>query len=203
MEIPHLTQERSAKFTEKRLAVLKGAARVFARLGFHKTSLAGIGQELSISGAALYYYVKSKDQLFSDCSMIAFDELKQALNLAADEPTGLAALLTFLKLYGNIICNDFGRCLAIHRLSDIPSEASAENLRGRRLINDAVGKFIVRGIADSTIRSCDEKMMTAFVFGAFNALASAPPKSMREGSKKWIDAYLDIVAQGLRGPGAV
>jgi TetR/AcrR family transcriptional regulator, cholesterol catabolism regulator len=44
-------------------ALLAAAARVFAKRGFHQTSMRDLARESGVSLSGLYYYVKSKDEL--------------------------------------------------------------------------------------------------------------------------------------------
>jgi AcrR family transcriptional regulator len=48
---------------EKLDALLGAAARVFARRGYHQTSMRDLARESGVSLSGLYYYVKSKDEL--------------------------------------------------------------------------------------------------------------------------------------------
>ena len=48
---------------EKLDALLAAAARVFAKRGFHETSMRDLARESGVSLSGLYYYVKSKDEL--------------------------------------------------------------------------------------------------------------------------------------------
>jgi AcrR family transcriptional regulator len=49
---------------ETRMAVLAAAARVFARRGFHATSLDAIAEEAGFSRGAVYYNFADKEELF-------------------------------------------------------------------------------------------------------------------------------------------
>jgi AcrR family transcriptional regulator len=48
---------------EKLDALLAAAARVFAKRGYHETSMRDLARESGVSLSGLYYYVKSKDEL--------------------------------------------------------------------------------------------------------------------------------------------
>lgn len=84
---------------DKRRAILKAAARVFARDGFARASMAGIAAECGISKANLYHYHAGKDGLLFDLLDAHLSDLRDrfaAVDLTGPDP--LRALLTDLLL---------------------------------------------------------------------------------------------------------
>lgn len=67
---------------EKRAAILRGAARVFARDGFDRASMTQLAKECGISKANVYHYYTSKDA-------ILYDVLDGYLSDLAERVTGL------------------------------------------------------------------------------------------------------------------
>ncbi|MBV7409303.1 TetR/AcrR family transcriptional regulator [Maritimibacter sp. DP1N21-5] len=67
---------------EKRAAILRGAARVFARDGFDRASMTQLARECGISKANVYHYYTSKDA-------ILYDVLDGYLADLTDRVTGL------------------------------------------------------------------------------------------------------------------
>ena len=51
---------------DKRALILQGAARLFARDGYGRASMAGVAAEIGMSKANLYHYYPSKDDLLFD-----------------------------------------------------------------------------------------------------------------------------------------
>ena len=55
--------EKKHRHEIRRETILQAAARCFNRKGYHGTTIEDIAQELRVSKAALYYYVKSKEEV--------------------------------------------------------------------------------------------------------------------------------------------
>src|SRR3989304_6836827 len=55
--------------------VLKAAAAVFARKGYHKASIRDISRESGISLSGLYYYFRTKEELLFLIAQHAFDRV--------------------------------------------------------------------------------------------------------------------------------
>ncbi|WP_128548193.1 TetR/AcrR family transcriptional regulator [Larkinella soli] len=53
-----------AKREDKRELIIQAASECFARFGYDKTTLDDIGKAVRLNKASLYYYYKSKDDLF-------------------------------------------------------------------------------------------------------------------------------------------
>ncbi len=60
---------------EKKEMILRHAARVFARYGYTKTTLEDIGRESHLNKASVYYYYKSKEDIYA---AVVEDEFQSA-----------------------------------------------------------------------------------------------------------------------------
>jgi AcrR family transcriptional regulator len=58
-----LSHGRSARYDEKLIQLLTGAASLFADLGYDKASIRQVASAVGMSMPGLYYYVKSKEEL--------------------------------------------------------------------------------------------------------------------------------------------
>jgi TetR/AcrR family fatty acid metabolism transcriptional regulator len=69
---------RSMKNPEKRLSILNAAEKIFARKGFHESTIADIARTANVSEATIYEYFNSKEELlFSIPSEGAEQHLKK------------------------------------------------------------------------------------------------------------------------------
>ncbi|HJQ60863.1 MAG TPA: TetR/AcrR family transcriptional regulator [Vineibacter sp.] len=189
---------RSAKFDKKRHEILRAAARVFARLGFHRASLVDLGEELRVTPAALYYYAKSKDQLLNDCSDVALVMVREALEASQREGAdGLARFRAFGRRHADIVCDDFGRCLVVNTANDLPPDLRRRNLAQRRSLNDTLRALIRGGIDDGSIRPCDDRLLASLLFNTINPMARWwSPKGPRSPAEI-ADSYLDMIVGGI------
>ena len=56
----------SADYASKRAELLRVAAELFKKQGYHSTKLADIAREVGLDRATIYYYAGSKEELFHD-----------------------------------------------------------------------------------------------------------------------------------------
>lgn len=195
---PGAKQQTSARYDQRRQEVLGAAARTFNRLGFHIATLDDVAAELGVTKPALYYYAKSKDELLFACGQMALDALDGALD-KSDETnlTGRERLSRFFRLYAEIICEDFGRCLVLTEPRDLAPKSRKANVSGRRALNLAVRGIIKDGIKDRSIRRCDERVLAIAMFDAFNGIGRwFDPKGASKLSDI-LDQYIEIFLSGI------
>lgn len=187
------------KYEQRRLEVLRAAARTINRLGYHVATLDDVADELGVTKPAIYYYAKSKDELLSACGQLALSELQVALDKSVvPKQTGLERLCRFFRLYAEIICKDFGRCLVVTEPRDHVTRSRKKKTAGRRALNLAIREIIVDGIKDGSIRACDERILSIAMFEAFNGLTlwydPNGPKTLTEIAEEHLSIFIQGVA---------
>ncbi|MCJ7628028.1 MAG: TetR/AcrR family transcriptional regulator [Longimicrobiales bacterium] len=78
------TQKRTPGFDERRLHLLKVAARVFSEVGYDRASMRRIAAEAEFSLAGIYHYVASKEELLYRIQYHTFDSMLRGLNLSLE-----------------------------------------------------------------------------------------------------------------------
>ena len=88
------------RFELQRDRVLKAAAHCFNQKGFSGTSLKDVAAMLGLTDAALYYYVRNKEELVYQCYLRAADLGREAMQQAITEDLdGLATVRRYLELH--------------------------------------------------------------------------------------------------------
>ncbi|MFD7320319.1 TetR/AcrR family transcriptional regulator [Streptomyces sp. NPDC059875] len=86
----------------RRRQILDGAARCFARNGFHATSMADVLTEVGLSAGAVYRYFRGKNELIAAIAAEAFDGIRGAFDEASRStppPTPDVLLGSVLRLF--------------------------------------------------------------------------------------------------------
>jgi len=71
------------RFEAQRHRILKAAATCFNHKGFSGTSLKDVSRQLGLTDAALYYYVKNKEELVYQCYLRAAELGREAMERAS------------------------------------------------------------------------------------------------------------------------
>ena len=76
------TNAEETRFEAQRHRILKAAASCFNEKGFSGTSLKDVSRHLGLTDAALYYYVKNKEELVYHCYLRAAELGREAMDKA-------------------------------------------------------------------------------------------------------------------------
>jgi AcrR family transcriptional regulator len=189
-----------APFRQKRELLLKTAASCFNQKGFSGTSLSDVADRLNITDAALYYYVKSKEELVFLCYQRALDLGERAMRRAAQEgETGLQKLQLYVRYQMDAMCGSDG---PVAILSEIPSLKVAHRthiLERTRHDSKMVAGFIQSGIHDGSIRPCNPILACAAIFGALNWVPKWYRSDGRYDAVESAETFLGVFTHGLGG----
>lgn len=168
----HKPKSREEQREEKRLAVLRTAARMFNEKGFHATSLDEVAEALDISKPTVYYYVKSKDEILFECVRLGLEMVVQAAD-EVEQAGGSASekLMAVMRKYAEIVTMDFGMCLIRVGEDPLPSQSRAELRRLKARIDMQFRTLVRDGVAEGAFAACDPKITAFGIAGTLSWIA--------------------------------
>lgn len=172
---------RDVQFAAKKQAVILSAASAFRRKGYHNTSMVEIARRLDLTKAALYYYVKSKEEILFESHLITYEAMDDILKLKpAQNQNSLNYLEVIFRQFVNLLTQS-----GVSLLTDVNSlkgEWRDEVLARRNKIEKRVTRIVKDGQADGSIRAGDPRLHVFFFMGALNWLnAWFDPEGRLEG----------------------
>jgi AcrR family transcriptional regulator len=155
----------------KKDVLLRMAADCFNQFGFGGTSLKFLAHRLTLTDAALYYYVKSKDELVSLCYERAMDLGESSLDRAiADGANARDALRRYIEYAVDVMLGEQGPIAVVSELAALPSKYK-DPLMSRAIEQTRrVEALIEKGISEGTIAPCNARLTTDVILGALNWL---------------------------------
>ena len=186
------------RFQLQRDRMLKAAAHCFNQKGYSGTSLKDVADILGLTDAALYYYVRNKEELVYLCYMRAAEVGREAMQTAVDEgQSGFEQVQLYIRYHVESIVGERGP-LAI--MSEIPSLQPAhrdEVLDVSRSHSSNFEAILEGGIEDGSIEPCDVRMTGNAIMGSINWI----PKWFHgdaEVAERILDEFPAILSAGLR-----
>ena len=168
--------------------VVRAAGRLFARHGYHGTSMRDLGRELGLLGSSLYAHVGGKQELLVEVvkrgARLFEDAATEALDTGIDSEQRLAALIS-------------GHVRVVLENRDVVrtflNEASALDLSHRKTVLAArdhyerhFRKVLHAGVIDGSFRSdLDPKVTAIFILSLLNTI------------DRWYDNQGSLSPQGL------
>ncbi len=191
------TTAEESRFELQRHRVLKAAASCFNHKGYSGTSLKDVADHLGLTDAALYYYVKNKEELVYQCYLRAAELGREAMERAiAEGGTGFERAFLYVRRHVELMVGDRG---PVAIMSEIPSlrPAHREQILGVSRRHGAAFEDILRGgIADGSIEPCDVRMTGNAIMGAINWI----PKWFHGDTvtaEKLVEEFPKILTDGL------
>ncbi len=168
----HQQKSREEQREEKRLAVLRTAARMFNEKGFHATSLDEVAEALDISKPTVYYYVKSKDEILFECVRLGLEMVVQAAD-EVEQAGGSASqkLIAVMRKYAEIVTMDFGMCLIRVGEDPLPPQSRAQLRSLKARIDRQFRTLVQEGVAEGAFAACDPKITAFGIAGTLSWIA--------------------------------
>ena len=186
------------RFELQKDRMLRAAARCFNEKGYSGSSLRDVANILGLTDAALYYYVRNKEELVYLCYIRAAAVGREAMQRASDEGLdGMDTVLRYLRYHIEIMVGDRG---PIAIMSEIPSLKPAhrdEVLELSRRHSARFEEILNSGIEDGSIAACDVRMTGNAIMGSINWI----PKwyhGNRETGETLVAEFPLILTKGLQ-----
>ena len=165
----NVVTSQDEQYRLKRNAVLREAARAFNARGFANTSLDDVAAALGVTKAALYHYVRGKQEILFECHMMTYDLGDQALAYArANGRNGLERAALTGRRFIELFTGEMGICAVLREHDVLEPPQRAEVQRRRDAFDRALRTFVDEGVADGSVRTLDPKLVVLFFMGAVN-----------------------------------
>lgn len=191
---------RDEQFRMKRDKLVRVAADCFNQKGFSGTSLKDVAKQLNVTDAALYYYVKNKEELVNLCYVRAVDLAREALDRAFTEgKTPLERIERYIHNQVHVLCDEDIGPVAV--LSEVPSLKSAhkeiiqESIRSH---SQRLAQLVEAGVDCGEIAPTNPRFVVAAIMGACNWLPKWYRPDLGIDPNELADSYVKTFCNGLR-----
>lgn len=162
-------KEEETRFELQKDRMLRAAARCFNEKGYSGSSLKDVANILGLTDAALYYYVRSKEELVFLCYVRAAEVGREAMRRAMnDELNGMGTVLRYLQYHIEILVGDRGPIAIMSEIPSLNPEHREEVLELSRHHSARFEGLLKVGIADGSIAPCDVRMTGNAIMGSIN-----------------------------------
>ena len=185
------------RFQLQKARMLKAAAQCFNQKGYSGTSLRDVADLLSLTDAALYYYVRNKEELVYLCYVRAADLGREALDRAwADGENGMDVILRYFRYHIEMMVGDRGPIAIMSEVPSLKPDHRDEVLELSRRHSKNFEAVLEAGIKDGSVAPCNVRMTGNAIMGSINWI----PKWFHgdpELAQKLVEEFPEILARGL------
>jgi len=185
------------RFQLQKGRMLKAAALCFNQKGYSGTSLRDVASVLGLTDAALYYYVRNKEELVYLCYVRAADLGREAMQQAeAEGENGMDAILRYFRYHIEMMVGDRG---PIAIMSEVPSLKPVHRNEVLELSRSHSANFetiLEVGIEDGSVKPCNVRMTGNAIMGSLNWIPKWFHGDVQQ-AKNLVDDFPAILARGL------
>jgi AcrR family transcriptional regulator len=194
-----MARPQSPDYDKRREAILKAAARLYARRGFRGASVADLAAACRASKSLVYHYFPSKEDILHEVMAAHLD----ALVAAAEETTRAgtaeeklrALTLAFMRLY--VDAQDSQKVL-LNELDNLPAAPRAEIIGKQRRIIATVEGLLAEIRPESGPLALP---ITMLFFGMINWTHNWFRPEGRVSADALAEMAVDVILKGVKGVG--
>jgi len=162
-------EAEETRFELQKDRMLRAAAKCFNEKGYSGSSLKDVARLLGLTDAALYYYVRNKEELVYLCYVRAAAVGHEAMQRAIDEGNnGMDTVLRYLRNHIEIMVGDRGPVAIMSEIPSLKPIHRDEVLELSRQHSARFEQILRAGIADGSISPCDVRMTGNAIMGSIN-----------------------------------
>jgi AcrR family transcriptional regulator len=185
------------RFQLQKARMLKAAAQCFNQKGYSGTSLRDVADLLGLTDAALYYYVRNKEELVYLCYIRAADLGREALDRArTDGENGMDVILQYFRYHIEMMVSERGPIAIMSEIPSLEPDHRDEVLQLSRQHSKNFEAVLEAGIKDGSVAPCNVRMTGNAIMGSINWI----PKWFHgdpELAHKLVEEFPEILARGL------
>lgn len=153
-------------------AFLRAATREVNDHGYRGASVDRISAQLHLTKGAFYHHHETKHELISACFERTFEAMRTIQAAAAGSPgTGWQRLLRACCGLVGYQLSEHGPLLRVSAWSALPEAMRHDTQRTMTRVGERFGALLVDGMADGSLRICDQSIAAQLVNGMINAAA--------------------------------
>lgn len=162
---------REIRYKEKRRKILETAARLFANRGYENVTLEEIAAKLKLTRPGLYYYIKSKEQIYFEIQMQALEQgLKAVEEVMAQSTDPVERLRHAIIKHVDIITKEHIVGTFRQKEMQLPPEMMKEVLERRNYLENQFLKLVEDGVESGAYKVRHAKLAVKMILGTLNTI---------------------------------
>jgi AcrR family transcriptional regulator len=180
--------------------ILRVAARLFAELGYERTTLDMVAEELGLTKPALYYYVKSKEDVLTQILSSMLHSTEEAVTEAVSQHQNARDRLTALITahLSSICVYPEGRALVLFE-SNLLAKKNPEMAASRTRFQKLIQGIIADGVTEGVFHVRDVRMASLAMLGAMNWVPRWFSPSGTYSTADLADQFVGLLLRGVEG----
>lgn len=161
---------RQERAQERKLSIIKVAAKLFSEKGYRDATLEDIAKNLKYTKGSIYYYINSKQELLYQCHELAMDMLNERMQelLETNWPIDIK-LKEAIKAHIEMAVSEMSLVtVALGQEFELQDEYRDIIVAQRDRYEGYFRQFVEEGIQEGIFKPLSSKMSIFIILGALN-----------------------------------
>ena len=186
------------KASRKRIEILKSAAAVFRRRGYHGAKIEDIAARLGMTKGNLYYYFKDKEEILFVCLDYSVDILLDRLReVERSDVSPVDKLRALIKAFVHVVIDELQGTGITLDLLDLSPPLLRRIISKRDRFERGMRAIVRAGMDQGVICRANPKLVTFAILGAVNWVPRWFDPSGAANSGEIGEAFADHLLLGL------
>jgi AcrR family transcriptional regulator len=182
----------------RRLEILRRAADVFRRKGYHEAGMREIAEGLGLRPGALYYYFSSKEDLLYACQEETLRRLLEgARRIVRSAQPPAQRLRRLVEAHLELTLTELGGSVAHVEFRSLPEARLQEVVRRRDAYEALVRRVLRDGVREGSFARVDPRRTAWMLLGALNWTVVWWRPEGRWSPKDLASTFADLLLRGL------
>lgn len=168
--------------------ILRAAATVFRRQGYHRATIEDVAAELSLTKAGVYHYFGSKREVLEAICARAMARADDEVTEGLRQPGGpVVQLRAALEGYAEALMGQDSLAVLVRHFDEQSDSAKRTQLKRRKGIETKIRDKLEEGIQNGLMKAGDTQVAVFVMIGALNWIYSwyepggrLPPEAVRD-----------------------
>lgn len=183
--------------------IVAQASELFAARGYRATTLQDVAGRLGVTKAALYRYVRSKEDLLRLVYKGSLEQAVHALRtLVQSAASPSEKVRAFILNHAERIATETAAVVAtFQRDDDLPRDLRGQSIRLKQEVGNLLAQVIADGVAAGELRTAEPKIAAFAILGMCNWMTRWFHREGRLDHQAVAALFADLALNGLRGSG--
>jgi AcrR family transcriptional regulator len=197
-EQPIAKSFREVRYEEKKMAILRSAAKAFGRKGFNAVTIEEIAAELKLTKGSLYYYFPTKEIILYEVHLLSLNMVVDTIKkINKSKDSADVKLKKAVEKHLEILANEFEGGFLLQQEFLLPGIYRDEVISLRNLYEKNFVQILEEGVRSKIFSIQDVRIVSFCMLGAINWFLRWYSSSGRLTSKEIADAFVDFFMKGI------
>jgi AcrR family transcriptional regulator len=153
----------------RKIEIIDRALKLFAKNGYHSTTLDQVAANIGVTKATLYYYFRSKEEIIRAILKRSVNRMEKAVELGKSSLSAKDKLCQFIQYHVEFSADNAELArVTFEQINALPKKTRDAIKRKQREVMKTLERILEQGIRDKSFDAADIKIVSFAIIGLCN-----------------------------------